>query len=115
MAHVIAMPGDRIVITNPSLEYDYGKEFIVIESSVSLDEKSDCVWVSSEKNGGSLRFYHTSYRIVSRKSVLDMSREEMKSDSEGCPDCHGTGMITLLRSVVKCQCRTGELSDTGNS
>lgn len=103
MAHTVAKLGDRIVITKLSLEDDYGREFIVTEPI-----ESEYVWVRSETIDGSFRFYHTSYRIVSRKSVLDMSREEMKLNLEYCSDCHDTGLITLFRSVVKCQCRIGE-------
>ncbi len=108
MAHIVAKPGDRIIITNSSLEYDYGKEFTVIESP--RDSKiRDCVWATSETRAAAI-FQNTSYRIVARKSVEGIrSKLNIRDDvvPKCCPDCHDTGEITLLWSVVICRCRKG--------
>ena len=106
MAAIVAHPGDRIVITEPSFKSNYNMEFIVVESEYS-EPTPDRIWVKSKIVNRLIWLYHGEYRIVLRKSVLDMSKEKTGSNSESCPDCHDTGEIKLLVSIVPCKCRKG--------
>ena len=74
-----------------------GEECVVVDCDIcpsAVDDISQCVWatVNKKNHGGAFWTPHGSYKIVRRATT------------KICPDCNGTGEITLFSSTVKCEC-----------
>ena len=94
----VAQVGDKIIVTDPSMEYSFGGRYTIIESDVcprEVDDISECVWCK-EDGDSSYRLWlkHRSYEVLKR----------IGNSSVVCSDCKGTGKIELLTSVVECGC-----------
>lgn len=87
-----ALPGDVIV-----LHSDPGRKRIVVEHHDKFQDHLDLniTWIMED--GGKRRWVQDN-----RYDIVEISGE-LLADTE-CPDCHGTGQITLLTSIVKCKC-----------